>query len=399
MTKTFDRDGFSARARTILHRAISAEVPVAGVVAAVTDRAGTIYAGAVGKRALGGDHDMTTDTMFQIASTGKAITATAALQLVEAGDLDLDAPAKEYAPALGDLQVLDGFDGDGQPHLRPPASQVTTRQLLTHSAGFGYDFFNVDYRRLVKEHGQLSVNTASLPALMTPLLFDPGTRWEYGSSIDWVGQVIEGISGRRLGQFLSERVFAPCGMTNTTFAMDDEQRSRMAKIHFRGPDGSLTPTDLELPQPPEVDFGGHALYGTVDDYLKFIRMWLNDGRADLGQVLRPETVQMAVQRHLGQDLTVTALSSVDPMITNDWEFSPGLEKSWSLAFMRNEEPAPTGRPAGASGWAGLMNLYYWIDRANGLGGYWATQILPFGDPVSYAAYLEFETAAYDALRD
>lgn len=397
MSAQFDHEGFGKKADAILQRAVDADAPVAGVVAMLTDRTGNVYEGTAGKRVLGGDQEMTPDTVFAIFSTTKAITATAALQLVEEGKLDLDAPAKQYAPDIGTLQVIEGFDDAGEPRLRPPASDVTTRQLLTHSAGFGYDFFNAHYNRLAEEKGQPSVITATRKALMTPLLFDPGTKWEYGTNVDWAGQVVEGITGKRLGEVMAERIFEPCGITDMTFAIDDARRPRVAGMHARGADGSLTPMEFELPSPPEVDFGGHGLYGTVGDYMRFIRMWLNDGRGENGQVLKPETVEMALQRHLADGLQVTALPGVIPTLSNDAEFWPGLPKSWSLPFMRNDEQAPTGRPAGGQGWAGLANLFYWVDRSNGIGGFWATQILPFGDPTSFGEYLAFESAAYESL--
>jgi methyl acetate hydrolase len=364
----------------------------------VTDRDGEIYEGAAGVRRLGGDDPMTTDSVFALFSTTKAITATAALQLVEEGRLDLDAPATTYVPEIGELKVLDGFDPDGTPRVRDPKREITTRMLLTHTAGFGYDFFCEDYRRLAEEHGQPSVITATRAALRTPLLFDPGERWQYGSSLDWSGQVVEGITGERLGEVFAARIFEPLGIRDTSFVLDDRLRSRLAAMHQRGDDGSLTPIEFELPSPPEVDMGGHGLYGTVGDYMRFIRMWLNDGRGENGVVLQPETVEMAVQNHLG-DLKVTMLPGVIPTLSNDAEFFPGQSKSWSLPFMINDEQAPTGRPAGAQGWAGLANLFYWIDRENGYGGFWATQILPFGDATSFGGYLEFETGLYSSLAD
>ena len=387
---------FAQAADAVLDRAVRAEAPVAGVVAMVTDREGTCYEGAAGTRRLGGDDAMTTDTVFALFSTTKAITATAALQLVEEDRLDLDAPARTYVPELGELKVLDGIDDDGSPRLRDPKREITTRMLLTHTAGFGYDFFNESYRRLAEEQGQPSVITATKAALRTPLLFDPGERWQYGSNIDWSGQVVEGITGERLGDVFAARIFEPLGITDMTFELDDRLRPRLATMHQRGSDGSLTPIEFELPSPPEVHMGGHGLYGTVGDYLRFMRMWLNDGRGERGVVLKPETVRMAVQNHLG-DLKVTMLPGVIPSLSNDAEFFPGISKSWSLPFMVNDEQAPTGRPAGELGWAGLANLFYWIDRANGYGGFWATQILPFGDATSFGSYLEFETALYASL--
>lgn len=370
---------------------------VPGVVASVTDRDGTLWSGAAGDRRLG-DGAMTEDTVMAIFSTTKAVTGTAALQCVEEGLLDLDAPAKDYAPAIGRLQVLEGFDASGEPILRAPKSDVTTRQLLLHTGGFAYDFFNEKYKRMAEEHGQPSVVTSSRAALETPLVFDPGAKWEYGTNIDWAGQVVEGIRGKRLGEVMRERIFDPLGMEEIGFTRTEAMKSRTATIHARNADGSLAPMDgFALPDNPEVEFGGHGLYATVAEYMKFIRMWLNDGAGPNGRVLSAETVAWAVRNGLEAHQKVGMLPGVIPSLSNDAEFFPGLKKGWSLTFMTNEETAPTGRPAGALGWAGLANLFYWIDRQNGIGGYWATQILPFGDPESFGGYLDFETAVYHAM--
>jgi methyl acetate hydrolase len=390
MTKALD---------AVLDGVVSGTPRVPGVAAMVTDRDGTTYEGARGERVLGEGVEFTTDTVCAIFSTTKAVAGTALLQLVESGELDLDAPAKEYAPKIGELQVLDGFDDDGQPRLRAPKRDITTRMLLSHTAGLGYDFFNEHYNRMADEHGQPSVITASHDSINTPLLFDPGEQWEYGSNIDWAGQVLEGITGRRLGEVMQDRILGPLGMDSTAFAMTDDMRSRMARIHARGEDGSLTPmADFELPSDPEVHMGGHGLYGTAADYMAFIRMWLNDGMGPDGPILSKETVDMAARNQLPDGMTVKMLPGVIPSLSNDAEFFPGMKKTWALTFMINEEDAPTGRPAGSLAWAGLANLYYWIDRQNGIGGFWATQIFPFADPTSVGGYLQFETAVYEHVR-
>ena len=240
--------------------------------------------------------------------------------------------------------------------------------------------------------------SATWASIETPLLFDPGDQWEYGSNIDWAGMVVEAITGKRLGEVLQERVFEPLGMNSTAFSMTDDMRSRMARIHARSPeDGTLTPmVDFELPPDPELHMAGHGLYGTADDYVKFIRMWLNNGRGPGGeQILKPETVEMAVGNHLPEGMKIKMLPGVNPAYSNDAEFFPGMPKTWALTFMINDEDAPTGRPAGSIAWAGLANLYYWIDRQNGLGGFWATQIFPFADPTSVGGFLDFEKAVYD----
>lgn len=293
----------------VLARATQGADRVPGVVAMITDREGNIYEGAAGERTLGSDVPMTLDTTFALFSTTKAITGTAVLQCVEEGLLDLDAPAATYVPEIGELKVLDGFDAGGNPVLREPKRDITTRMLLLHTAGFGYDFFNESYNRLSQEHGQPSVITCSKAALTTPLLFDPGEKWEYGTNIDWAGQVVESIRGQRLGDVMRQRIFEPLEMADTAFTMSPSMKDRLAPIHQRESDGSLTPLiGFELPAEPEVHMGGHGLHGTVGDYMKFIRMWLNDGAGTSGRVLSSETVAAAVQNGLeGQHVGLLSL--------------------------------------------------------------------------------------------
>ena len=381
----------------VLQSVVTGKDRVPGVVAMITDRSANIYEGAAGERMLDGGQPMTADTVFAIFSTTKAITGTAILQCVEEGKLDLDAPAKSYVPDIGKLEVLEGFDASGKPKLRAPKREITTRMLMLHTAGLGYDFFNASYFRLAQEHGQLSVITCSKASLMTPLLFEPGDKWEYGSNIDWCGQIVESIRGKRLGEVMKERIFTPLGMEDIAFSLTPSMRSRLAVIHQRGADGSLTPLpDMQLPPDPEIHMGGHGLYASIGEYMKFIRMWLNDGAGPHGRVLKQETVAAAVRNGLEGNQTVVMLPGVIAELSNDAEFFPGLKKSWCYTFMLNDEDAPTGRPAGSLGWAGLANTFYWIDRKNGFGGYWATQILPFGDPTSFVGYMNFETAAYQS---
>ena len=204
----------------ILAGVIEGDSRVPGVVAMASDRSANTYEGAAGERLLGSGEAMTAGSVFRIFSTTKAITGTAVMQLVEEGKLDLDAPAKIYAPDIAKAQVLEGFDSNGDPKLRAPKRDVTTRMLMLHTAGFAYDFFNEQYLRLATDHGLPSVVTSSKASLDAPLLFDPGERWEYGLNMDWAGQVVEGITGKRLGEVMQERIFEPLGMTDSAFTAD-----------------------------------------------------------------------------------------------------------------------------------------------------------------------------------
>jgi CubicO group peptidase (beta-lactamase class C family) len=368
---------------------------VPGVVAIATDRENVIYEGAFGKRVLGRPEPMTPDTVVWIASMTKAITSAGAMQLVEQGKLDLDAPAAKVIPEIGATQVLEGFDSDGQPRTRAPRRPITLRHLLTHTAGFGYDIWNTDLGKYQETKGIPGIISCENAALTTPLLFDPGDKWYYGINIDWAGKMVEAVSGEKLGAYLQKNLFAPLDMTSTAFKITPSMRSRLAKIHQRGDNDAFEPQmELEIPQEPEFEMGGGGLYSTAQDYLQFVRMILNRGKASGGQVLKPETVDLMSRNNMG-DSRVTLLTTAAPPLSNDAEFFPGVSKSWGLSFQINEEKAPTGRPAGGLMWAGLANSYYWIDPKSGIGGVYLTQILPFADKKSLPLYYAFETAFYD----
>ena len=379
----------------ILEAAVSrGDVP--GVVAAATTAEGTVYEGGFGERAVGSGTAMTSDTVGWIASMTKAITGAAAMQMVEQGKLELDGPASAVIPYLGEVGVLEGFDGDGQPKMRPPKRPITLRHLLTHTSGYVYEIWNTDILAYQEAKGVPQITSCENAALTTPLLFDPGERWDYGIGIDWAGKMVEAVSGQRLGQYMKENIFDPLGMGDTAFRITPAMQERMATVHVRGEDGAWMAMEFTVEQDPEFEMGGGGLYSTVGDYLKFIRMILNKGAANGHRVLRPETVEAMSVNSIG-DNRVVNLPTAMPPYSNDAEFFPGMEKTWGLTFMINNEEAPTGRTAGSLAWAGLANSYFWIDPAKGIGGAYLTQVLPFADEKSLPLYLDFETAVYRSL--
>lgn len=370
---------------------------VPGVVAMAAKRDGAAYHGAFGKRALPDGAAMTPDTVFWIASMTKAVTSAAAMQLVEQGRLALDRPIAEVLPELAAPRVLEGFDAAGEPRLRPARRAITLRQLITHTAGFSYAIWNADIGRYIEKTGTPDIITCENAALALPLVFDPGEKWEYGINIDWVGKAVERVSGRRLGEYFAEHLFAPIGMTDTAFKLTERHRSRLTAMHARGEDGGLSAIPFEMAQDPEFEMGGGGLYSTAADYLAFAEMFLNGGRAKGGrQVLRPDTVQQMAQNAMG-DLNVRLLKTAMPASSNDAEFFPGMTKKWGLGFMISTEAAPSGRSAGSLAWAGLGNTYFWIDQERGIAGVILMQVLPFADAKSLTLFEQFERAVYAAL--
>lgn len=376
------------------HAAQGKEIP--GVVAIAATDTEIIYEGAFGKRNLDQDAVMTPDTVVWIASMTKAITATAAMQLVERGKLKLDAPAAEVVPELEKVQVLSGFDASGKPILRKPKTAVTLMHLLTHTAGFTYEFWNADTLRFQSATGTPSVISCQNAALNSPLAFNPGERWEYGINLDWVGKMIEAASTQTLEDYLQENILTKLGMNSTSFKISASQRERLASIHARTPDGSLAVYPFEVPQEPEFQMGGGGLYGTALDYIRFAQMILNRGMSGRERVLQPETVQLMCENHIGE-LDCGEWQTAIPALSNSGNFFPGMKQQWGLAWLINMEPTHQGRSKGSLAWAGLANTFFWIDPAKRVTGVFLTQILPFFDPKAVNVFRDFETLVYKIL--
>jgi CubicO group peptidase (beta-lactamase class C family) len=366
---------------------------VPGAVALAADRNGAFYQGAFGRRGLAGDTATTPDTVFRIASMTKAVTGVAAMQCVERGALALDQPAGEIMPELAEPRVLDGFGADGKPILRPARRKITLRLLLTHTAGFVYHVWNAQLNRYVESTGFPTIMSGRLAALNAPLAFEPGERWEYGINIDWAGRMVEAVSGQDLESYMREHIFAPLGMRDTGFMPTAAQFARYAQVHVRQADGSLEPTPMTPPERGEFFAGGGGLFSTGPDYLAFLRMLLHGGTLNGARILRPETLALMAQNHIG-DLNVQKLMTHQPAVSNDAEFFPGMAKKWGLTWLINTEDAPGRRAAGSLAWAGLFNTYYWLDPKRQVTGLIMTQVLPFADPTVLRLLDDFETAVY-----
>ncbi len=372
-------------------RADAGDIP--GVVAMAATSREVIYQSAFGKRDLSKDQAMTDDSVFWIASMTKAVTTAAAMQLVEQGKLSLDGSIGRVLPDLATPQVLEGFDDSGAPKLRLAKSPITLRHLMTHTAGFCYDMWNGDMVEYLEKTGTPRVASGRHAALKTPIMSDPGTRWEYGTNIDFVGQAVEAASGRKLGDYLRDNVFAPLGMSDTGFKIGAAQRERLVGMHVRNADGSLAPIPFEVEQNPEFEMGGGGLYGTAADYIKFTQMILNKGSGNGNRVLTSQTVADMSANHIG-DLTMGKMTSHVAFATNDVDFYPDMDKKWGLSFLINTQPTPEGRSAGSLAWAGLANTYYWIDPARDITGVILMQVLPFADAKCLDAFAAFERGVY-----
>jgi CubicO group peptidase (beta-lactamase class C family) len=388
--------GAYSRVDAMLRAATSAgEVP--GVVALAATDNDIVYEGIYGKRRLPEGAAMTRDTVFRVASMIKLITSVAALQLVERDKLALDAPVPDLDPALGSPQVVDGFDAAGLPRLRPARRPILLRDLLTHTAGFSYRLWDakaVQYRKW----RDLLPPPERRDAPPTPLMFDPGERWAYGTGIDWVGRIVESISGERLDVYFRKHILDPLGMKDTAFVISQQQRRRQASMHRREPDSSLSAQPLERLQPDRKSFsGGGGIYSTAPDYLTLIRTLLRGGSLDGVRILAPDTVALMQRNQIG-GIEAGVMKTTVPAVSNDVDFFPGLSLRWSFGHMINMQPVPDGRSAGSLTWGGLFNTYYWIDPARRIAAVFMTQVLPFADHRALRIYRQFERGVYAAVK-
>ena len=362
-----------------------------GVAATAWSRSELIYEDAVGDAAPG--RAMRPDSLVFIASMTKAVTAAAVMQLIESGTLTLNQPVGELVPYLEEVQVLVGFDAEGDAILRAPTRRLTLLHLLTHTSGFGYSSMEGSLARYVKSVPQAAQGSRS--SFEYPLVFDPGERWGYGIGLDWAGQVVEAASGQRLDEYFNEHIFNPLGMPDTSFLPSPAQCERIAEMHLRT-EGELVPYPSDLPtEMPEMFNAGGGLYSTAVDFARFVRMLLGGGTLNDVRVLAPSTVELMAQDHL-DGLPVTGWSSFNPILTNDVTLLEGQNPGWGLSFLRNTTATAEGRSAGSLFWGGIANCYYWVDLDAGITGVFATQILPFYDAGALSAFASFERSVYAA---
>lgn len=383
----------SASIDRVLQDAVDAGA-VPHVAAIAADRDGVIYEGAAGPRDATASDPLTVDTHFRIMSMTKMVCTTAALQQMEQGRLDFDAPVADYLPEFAELKVLDGWDGD-TPQLREPASQATVRHLVTHTSGLGYWFWSEDLVRYEAATGTPNVLPGSDACFKAPLLADPGERYIYGINTDWLGRVVEAVAGQTLDVVLKESVFGPLGMGETTFSMNDEQRSDCTPVHVPGEDGAWASAGEVLNQSPDWWAGGHGLYSTPTDYIRFERALLRGGELDGERILQEDTVRAAFTNQIG-DLDFPAeIPTADPNASGPFNAGPGYK--WGYGLLLNTEDIPGMRRAGSGAWAGLCNTHFWIDPTTGICASIYSNFLPFVTPPALQLYVDYEKALYAAL--
>jgi methyl acetate hydrolase len=362
----------------------------AAVAMAASDRA-ILYSGAFGTRDSSGV-PVTADSIFAIASMTKAIATVAAMQLVEQGKVKLDSPVSEYLPQLAKLEVLDGFDAEsGKPKLRPAKTAVTLRHLLTHTSGICYDIWDAD---MFKYTSQMKGSVPAVP----PLMFEPGTRWQYGMGVDWAGRLVEAVSGKNLEDYFQANILGPLEMRDTSYLLPESKFDRLVTDYSRQADGSLKQGRRALPKAPKEFNGGGGLFSTTGDYVRFMQMILGQGRgANNARILQPKTVESMEINQIGA-ATAGKMKSSRPNFSSDVDIQPGATEKWGLGFLINTTAYDGGRSAGSLAWAGIFNTFFWIDPKQSTCAVLMMQFLPFVDTEAIGLLGDFERTVYSTLR-
>jgi CubicO group peptidase (beta-lactamase class C family) len=327
-------------------------------------------------------------------SMTKMVCTVAALQQVERGELELRAPVDTYCPEFADVQVLEGFDGD-TPKLRPPGGRATVRQLITHTTGLGYWFWNADIARYERVTGLPNVVPGSAEAFKAPMVADPGTRFEYGINIDWLGKVVEAVAGQTLDVVTEQRITGPLGMGDTMFRLDESRRENCVTVHLRGADGAWSSAGEILNQNPDWWAGGHGLYSTPRDYIRFERALLRGGELDGERILAQDTVDAAFSNQIADFDFPAEIQTADPPTSNSLRVGPGWK--WGYGLLLNTRDVPGRRRAFTGAWAGLLNTHFFVDRTTGVCASIYTNSLPFITDEAWKLYGDFESALYASL--
>ena len=370
----------------ILSDAVAAQ-DVPFVVAMSANAQGVTYSGSAGQAAAG--RAAGEDTVFRIFSATKAVGSLAAMIMIDRGKMSMDTPVADVLPDWNRLRVLDGWDGD-TPLMRAPRTTATMRHLATHRSGLEYEFWCSETARYLEATGHPSILSGTKASLSYPLMYDPGERWGYGPGIDWLGQAVEALDGRRVDRFCREEIFDPLAMDDTLFE-PDALADRLATVQARGEDGNFGPFELAPPPSPEVYGMGHCLYSTAPDYVKFLRMILNGGELNGNRILSQGAFAAMLENQMEGKLFERMVTAA-PQVTADVVLPEGT--THSFAAVRSEADVPGRRKSGTQSWAGVCTTHYWVDRSSDVAGVIFTQSLPFVEEPYMRTYKAFETAVY-----
>ena len=380
-----DENGAAVLDRALAEALADSDLP--GMVALVTSGDSVLYRRALGVTGVGSNKPMVTDGIFRIHSMTKPITSLALMMLVERGEVDLDAPASRYLADLREREVLVSVDTtENRALTRPPSREITVRDLLRHTSGFGYTFSNHELLAMQENGG--------IGGRAQPILHDPGERWTYGVGTAFVGWIVEEVSKQALPDFLRAEIFEPLGMNDTSFNLGPSEIDRLVDL-ARRVDGVVT----SGPRPDSLvgqGRGDGGLVSTADDYARFIQLILGRGELDSVRLLSEAAVEEMSRNQL-EGITVIEQPGAIPNLSRPFPPTGAGQDGFSLAFQVSTEEVEDRRRPGSLSWSGLGNAHFWVDPTTGIGVVLLFQIFPFYDEAVLDVMNRFEKVLYGEI--
>lgn len=361
---------------------------IAGVSALIMEDNKEVYFNAFGQADKEADIPMDRNTVVRIFSMTKPITGVALMQLYEKGKFKLDDPLAKYAPEFSDMKVFNGTDANGKILLEPAKRPITIRDLTRHTAGFA----RAEHPELGKQVSETdAMNKENTLAEMAkklsklPLAFNPGEEWSYGVCVDVQAYLVELLSGKPFDQYVNENILTPLGMNNTAYVTKNPDK--LAAVYRKGEDGKLVRIPDEEAnafneKPWPLKPGGYGFTSTVDDYMKFAQMLMNEGKGENATILKEETVKLMATNHLPDSVTERMWLPSKGQVGFGIDFAVRLRDAQSA-----EENVGT---IGEFFWDGAASTLFWVDPKNELTAVLFVQIFPF----DRALHKKFRDAVY-----
>tara|TARA_B110000858_G_scaffold115070_1_gene131526 strand:- start:45699 stop:46964 length:1266 start_codon:yes stop_codon:yes gene_type:complete len=386
--------GFSVPRLALVHEMLTQHVDdgrVAGLVAGVARHGKIVYLKSIGWSDIEQEDSMLENSLFQIRSMSKPITAVAAMQLVEQGKVKLDDPVSKYIPSFAEMQVFLDPAAANFNNTRPSAREMTIEDLLLNTAGLSHRFGALYRQNEVRSRGDTLEELVEKVATV-PLIGDPGAQWVYSISITVLGRVIELVSGQKLDDYLNEHVYGPLKMTDTSFYVPDEKQQRLARAYSVSPEDrslSLLPQmDIPITQDPPLLEGAAGIVSSVPDYLRFLQMLLNGGELDGERILQTDTVEAMTQNHISEALMPLGSNPNNPMLDRGW--------GYGMAVVVDERMSAYGTNKGEFGWSGSLGTFSWADPVSGTSVVIMLQIQPAR---AYSIASKFKTMVHQSMID
>ena len=310
------------------------------------------------------------DSIYRIYSMTKPVTGVAMMILFEEGKWRLDDPVSLHVPEFKDLKVMTGVDEAGAPVLAPMTREPTMRELMSHTAGFGYglrDDNPID--RMFREKqvlGSSSLQQMVERTATIPLMFQPGTNWSYSIAVDVQGHIVEKLSGQSLGDFMRTRIFEPLKMKDTGFYVPESQAGRLSSLYVGDPrTGQIVEATTlfggpaqDYTKPPAMESGGGGLVSTASDYARFAQMLVNGGELDGARILAPSTVELMATDVIPETARVSSNGTVAQ------QFNDAVGFGLDLMVVNDPRKAGSLEGEGTMSWGGAAGTWFWADPEN-----------------------------------